>query len=550
MKQYGYAPLEKNRGLQVKQLIKCLKHKTEFLGYPYFILNGSKVFACEKCGKEHIDNTDAAGLNYWKFPNLLKYALHNHGRYKHKILKIETDTKRVTLLCHSSHKIFTTNKILAEFRQGKTECFHCSNETKKLKFLKIKQKNTIYYNKNYENKYYSYSVEGKVCKIHGLLKKGTTKCYSCFPAKYVSPFKNMNKDKRKNFLHNFSVNKKKLEERSRVTSLFLKLYPKLDNIKLSKLPKSRTEWLFINNNEKLVFHSITGKLRGINEKFGHTSKNLELHLLNEGIQMAKRLTLNDILFRIEQKFKGKIKVLRTKTIEKTNTSSRKILLELKHTFCGSVWKTYSYKLFQTKYGCPKCASKMAGRTNSHKMAPLEKYRKILENRVPHMKILKKIKSEIKTSTAYNFVVECKRCNTKMNLSGRDIRTIHSCISCNPKLGNSSRSRICQSWLIELEKFYGITIQGCNSKEKLIRSAEKIYRVDGFHKESNTIFEFLGDYWHGNPDSSFYNKEKYNKTFSRLICLHKKYNIVYVWESDYLAGLPHSGFLGRNPILFL
>lgn len=69
------------------------------------------------------------------------------------------------------------------------------------------------------------------------------------------------------------------------------------------------------------------------------------------------------------------------------------------------------------------------------------------------------------------------------------------------------------------------------------------KVDGFDPKTNTVYEFLGDYWHGNPKifnpnhinkrckQSF--KNLYNKTISRFIELKENgYNIKYIWESDW------------------
>ena len=71
-----------------------------------------------------------------------------------------------------------------------------------------------------------------------------------------------------------------------------------------------------------------------------------------------------------------------------------------------------------------------------------------------------------------------------------------------------------------------------------------YFVDGYDPDTNTIYEFNGDYWHGNPNK--YNPENINsnngKTFGELYLktLEKEnklkelgYNVVSIWESDYL-----------------
>lgn len=67
-------------------------------------------------------------------------------------------------------------------------------------------------------------------------------------------------------------------------------------------------------------------------------------------------------------------------------------------------------------------------------------------------------------------------------------------------------------------------------------------IDGFDKNTNTLYEFLGDYYHGNP--SVYSSNKYNptcnKTFGELYkntikkleLLKEYYTVKYIWESDW------------------
>lgn len=75
-----------------------------------------------------------------------------------------------------------------------------------------------------------------------------------------------------------------------------------------------------------------------------------------------------------------------------------------------------------------------------------------------------------------------------------------------------------------------------------------YRVDGYHARTNTIFEFYGDCFHGNPKlylktaypNPFRNKtaaELYAATMRRERILRKLgYEIVSVWEHDYRKSL--------------
>lgn len=71
------------------------------------------------------------------------------------------------------------------------------------------------------------------------------------------------------------------------------------------------------------------------------------------------------------------------------------------------------------------------------------------------------------------------------------------------------------------------------------------RVDGFDPLTNTVYEFYGDFWHGNPEvypSSGINStakktfgELYIKTIEREELIKKAgYNLIFIWEKDYKA----------------
>ena len=68
-------------------------------------------------------------------------------------------------------------------------------------------------------------------------------------------------------------------------------------------------------------------------------------------------------------------------------------------------------------------------------------------------------------------------------------------------------------------------------------------VDGFDPDTNTAYEFLGDYWHGNPNKFKPNdinkrvkksfKELYDNTMNKIDLMKKHgYNVVYIWEQDF------------------
>ena len=80
----------------------------------------------------------------------------------------------------------------------------------------------------------------------------------------------------------------------------------------------------------------------------------------------------------------------------------------------------------------------------------------------------------------------------------------------------------------------------------INENKKSIKVDGFDPKTNTVYEFLGDFWHGNPkkykldDINPITKEAYGdlyiKTFAKIQDLKiLGFNVEYIWESDYLNG---------------
>ncbi len=104
------------------------------------------------------------------------------------------------------------------------------------------------------------------------------------------------------------------------------------------------------------------------------------------------------------------------------------------------------------------------------------------------------------------------------------------------------SRVSIQWLDFISVFYGICIQhGKNSTEFKIPGTR--YRADGYCKDTNTIYEFHGSFWHG--DIKYYNKNDinymtkttfgllYEKTKSREEHIKKLgYNLISMWEFDW------------------
>lgn len=116
----------------------------------------------------------------------------------------------------------------------------------------------------------------------------------------------------------------------------------------------------------------------------------------------------------------------------------------------------------------------------------------------------------------------------------------SCKKCNPRVNRYSKSAI--NYLNFIAKYNNILIQHAeNIGEYIIKNTK--YSADGYCENTNTIYEFHGDFWHGNPKlfkpaniNSINGKpfgELYIKTLEREHLIQSLgYNLVVMWEYDW------------------
>jgi hypothetical protein len=99
------------------------------------------------------------------------------------------------------------------------------------------------------------------------------------------------------------------------------------------------------------------------------------------------------------------------------------------------------------------------------------------------------------------------------------------------------------WLERVMEKEGIFIQHALNGGEYIIPGTRI-RADGFCAETNTIYEFYGDLWHGNPNKSTPEKEHpfnhkpmeelYQNTINREnILKNLGYNLVTMWGKDFI-----------------
>jgi hypothetical protein len=108
--------------------------------------------------------------------------------------------------------------------------------------------------------------------------------------------------------------------------------------------------------------------------------------------------------------------------------------------------------------------------------------------------------------------------------------------------SNQHSKISIEWLSYMEIKYSVKINHAQNKGEFIIPNSR-YKADGYAENINTIFEFHGDFWHGNP--KLYDKKKVNprvgSTFGELyektlqksnFIKYNGYNLIEIWENDW------------------
>ena len=129
---------------------------------------------------------------------------------------------------------------------------------------------------------------------------------------------------------------------------------------------------------------------------------------------------------------------------------------------------------------------------------------------------------------------------------------NGCSKCN----KSNYSPVSITWLKFKECQLGINIQHAESDGGEFTIPSSRYKADGYSKDNNIIFEFHGDYFHGNPkcySPDFVNKltnktmgELYNNTISKKEFIIKNgFTYVEMWENDWRKGIRAVKYIQRK-----
>ncbi len=164
-------------------------------------------------------------------------------------------------------------------------------------------------------------------------------------------------------------------------------------------------------------------------------------------------------------------------------------------------------------------------------------------------IHKKRRSQCKECDGSSFVKckedDCEELILKNGRSGKDGYCLGCYYAHNPSDETPSGvSDVGCNWIDDMERELGIKIKHWHhnrlgkcwvgSEYRLPEWSRKT--VDGYCEESNTVYEFHGDYYHGHPrfwKERPYLEDKFWDTEQKMHKMKKLgYNVVYIWESEY------------------
>jgi hypothetical protein len=181
----------------------------------------------------------------------------------------------------------------------------------------------------------------------------------------------------------------------------------------------------------------------------------------------------------------------------------------------------------SKTGCSKCSGNYNPRTEEF----IRKANLVHENSYDYSKV-----KYINRNTKITII--CKKHGEFQQIPHNHILKKSGCTKCC--INKYSKEQI--SWLNYLSKKNNIYIQHAENEGEFIIPNTK-YKADGYCKEINTIFEYYGSYYHGNP--LFYDKNDYNKTSKKKFGeLYEQtlirennikklgYNLITIWDNQW------------------
>jgi hypothetical protein len=206
--------------------------------------------------------------------------------------------------------------------------------------------------------------------------------------------------------------------------------------------------------------------------------------------------------------------------DKTNYFNIKTEVEIGCNICGYYFLEIP-KFFFKEYNCLRCFKESRGIPLNTKQF-IEMAIKIHGDKYDYSK------SNYKNTTT-KMEMRCKSCKRSFFQNSHSHLNSHGCPFCAYSISKP-----------EIEWLDSLNIKQRNVSLKI---NNRRFKVDGFNSETNTIYEFNGDYWHGNPEIYKPNdlNKRAHKTFGELYraTLEKEnfiksagYNMISIWEKDW------------------
>lgn len=186
--------------------------------------------------------------------------------------------------------------------------------------------------------------------------------------------------------------------------------------------------------------------------------------------------------------------------------------------CSNKWKQTPGNLMYRKSGCIRCSNNYM--TNDR-----------VDNTIIGRQ-LKRVGDVYNTSSRIEW--KCERCDNVWCASPSSV--------INERSGCPKCAKLISKKEIEWLDRIGVP-NSSTSRQVILNLNGTKYKVDGYVPDTNTVYEFWGDFWHGNPskyDHKAINpitKETYGHLYhktqlKRDAILAAGYNLVEIWESEW------------------
>jgi hypothetical protein len=91
----------------------------------------------------------------------------------------------------------------------------------------------------------------------------------------------------------------------------------------------------------------------------------------------------------------------------------------------------------------------------------------------------------------------------------------------------------------------------NHRQVRLTVGDRSFKVDGFSPTTKTVYEFYGDFWHGNPNKfkpteiNLLNKQSFGDLYAATMTKEKilknaGYTVISIWENDFKSNLKLAG----------